>query len=90
MRKGHRFRPCGEARHAAMRPLLDELSDSKAALNAAYVRFNAAVEPELVDACVYEINAAQSRYNYLLRVIKDVGGETAFKEQPDPEGAVWV
>ena len=30
---------------------------------------------DLVDACVFEINAIQSRYNYLLRVIKESGGE---------------
>ena len=60
------------ARDASMQDLFSELSDTRFAQ--AYDRFNAVCEPELVDSCVYEINAVLSRYNYLLRQIKARGG----------------
>ena len=78
MRRVHRFRRA-VARDAAMQTLFDELGDVRGALDDAYARFNATVEPELVEACVYEINAVQARYNYLLRLVKEAGGEAAFK-----------
>ena len=43
-------------------------------------------QPELVDACVYEINAELSRYDYLLRQIKERGGRAVCKTCS--EGAV--
>ena len=92
MRKIHRFRH-GAARGDSMQQLLLELSELRGALAAAYMRFDAATEPELVDACVYEINAAQSRYNYQLRLIKERGGEAAFKtlsDQEGQEGVAWA
>lgn len=95
MRKNHRFRPTA-ARGDNMQELFNELSVLHGALDAAYMRFNAATEPELVDACVYEINAAQSRYNYQLRLIKERGGEAAFKtysgqeSQAGQEGVAWA
>ena len=57
-----------------LQELFTELSDTRFALAQAYDRFNAVCEPELVDSCVYEINAVLSRYNYLLRQIKARGG----------------
>lgn len=89
MRKIHHFRR-DVPRDAAMQPLFDELNDLRGALDDAYTRFNATVEPELVEACVYEINAVQARYNYLLRLIKDAGGEAAFKAYSGSEAGVWV
>ena len=89
MRKIHRYRR-DVARDSGMQDLFNELSDMRAALEDAYLRFNLTTEPELVDACVYEINAAQSRYNYLLRLIKDAGGEAAFKAYSGREDVAWV
>ena len=92
MRKIHRFRRAA-ARDDRMQELLFELSELRGALAAAYMRFDAATEPELVDACVYEINAAQSRYNYQLRLIKERGGEAAFRAysgQAGEEGVAWA
>ena len=71
MRKNHRGRA---AEGRAVQPLLDGLIDARRALRAAYARFNAAAEPELIDACIYEINAAQARCGYYLRLIRESGG----------------
>ena len=89
MRKINRFRR-DVARDDSMQDMFNELSDLRTALDDAYMRFNIATEPELVEACVYEINAAQSRYNYQLRLIKEAGGEAAFKAYSGKEDAVWA
>ena len=78
MRKVNLLR-CDVARDASMQDLFSELRDTRVALSQAYARFNAVCAPELVDACVYEINAELSRYDYLLRQIKERGGEAVCK-----------
>ena len=89
MRKDHRFHRRA-ANDAAAQELFDTLEASRAALEAAYTRFNAATEPELVEACVYEISAAQARYNPLLRLVKDAAGKAAFGACTGKEGEAWV
>ena len=74
MRKVNLLR-CDVARDASMQDLFSELSDTRVAC----ARFNAVCAPELVDACVYEINAELSRYDYLLRQIKERSGEAVYK-----------
>ena len=54
-----------------MRELVEDLEQTKGDLARAYNRFDYTVEPELVEACVYEISAIQSRYSYLMRKIKE-------------------
>ena len=42
-----------------------------------------------MEACIFELNALQSRYNYLLRLVKESGGIAASRIYS--EGAVtWV
>ena len=53
-----------------MSQLHDELFRTREALDAAYIRFNYADDPELVEANIFAINALQSKYSYLLRCIK--------------------
>ena len=89
MRKVHRFRR-DVARDDSLQELFNELSEMRSTLEDAYMRFDLTSEPELVEACVYEINAAQARYNYLLRVIKENGGEAAFKAYTGKEDVTWV
>ena len=51
--------------------LKEELLTAQGDLSQAYRRFDQAVDPELVEACIYEINAVTARCNYLLRIIKE-------------------
>ena len=37
--------------------------------------FNAAKDPDLIESYVFEINALQARYSYLLRRVKELDGE---------------
>lgn len=47
-----------------------ELKDAQGELAMAYRQFDEAVAPELVESCVYRINAAKARCDYYLRVLK--------------------
>lgn len=37
----------------------------------AYRQFDQALDPELVEACIYQISAVKARCNYLIRAIKE-------------------
>ena len=72
-----------------------ELDALKAALEAAredlflaYQEFDHAVDPELVEACVYQISAVKARCNYLIRRIKARSGPQAAVEQEGER--VWT
>ncbi len=77
------------ARDAELQELFGELSDTRFALAQAYTRFDNTTEPELVDACIYELNALHSRYGYLLRLVKERGGIAAAKVYSEG-GSKWV
>ena len=47
-----------------------ELLETQRDLVMAYRRFDKAVDPDLVESCVYQISAVKARYNYLIRAIK--------------------
>lgn len=46
--------------------LLYELEQTRNALAAAYSSFDNALDPDLIDCCIYQVNSAQSRYKFLL------------------------
>ena len=52
--------------------LQKELSRTRVLTNQAYSCFNTANDDELIESYVYEINALQARYNYLLRRLKQL------------------
>lgn len=88
MRKANLLR-CETAQNPSLQELFCELSDVRFALSQAYTRFNSTVEPELIDASIYEINAIESRYNYLLRILKQQEATAAYK--PLTEGVTtWI
>ena len=65
-----RRRAVQQAREEERRQLLEGMQATRAQLNHAYAQFNIYSDPDLVDACVYEINALQSRYSYYVRQVK--------------------
>jgi len=54
-----------------LQALKAELQEAQNDLALAYCQFNQAVDPELVESCVYQISAVKSRCNYLIRAIKE-------------------
>ena len=67
-RIGRRTDPVEEER----RQLLSGMADTRRLLNQAYTDFNAHSDPDMVDSCVYEINALQARYTYLARRLREL------------------
>lgn len=50
--------------------LISEINKTKIALEAAYSNFENVVDPDLIDSCIYEMNAVQNRYKFLLKQAK--------------------
>ena len=59
--------------------LLEGLERTKVLINQAYACFNRESDPDLIESYVFEINALQSRYSYLLRRVRELEQE---REQP--------
>ena len=51
--------------------LLEEYYDTLLHLRQLRAAFQQVTDPELITACVYEMNAMQQRYSYLLQRIKE-------------------
>lgn len=51
--------------------LLADIAKAKLALDTAYSNFQNAIDPDLIDSSIYEVNAVQQRYKYLLRQLKN-------------------
>ena len=56
----------------ARRTLAECLTQTRTLIAQAYQGFNAVRDPDLIESYVYEINALQSRYSYLLRRLKEL------------------
>lgn len=52
------------------RQLMEGMARTRMELDQAYAQFNAHSDPDLVDSCVYTINALRSRYSYFIRKMK--------------------
>lgn len=50
--------------------LLSDLKLTKTALDDAYTNFENVVDPDLVDSYIYEVNAVQKRYHFLLKQVQ--------------------
>ena len=59
------------------RTLKAELLEAQGDLAQAYRQFDQALDPELVESCVYQISAVKARCNYLIRAIKERSPEAA-------------
>lgn len=54
------------------RDLMEGLRRTRTLINQAYACFNSAEDKELIESYVFEINALQARYSYLLRRVKEL------------------
>lgn len=51
--------------------LLRELQEVQKSLDRAYKNFSYVIEPELIDCCIYELNAGQMRYKFLMKQMRE-------------------
>ena len=56
----------------ALLELKTSLQETQTALDHAYTAFDYTSDPELTEACIFEIRSLQARMNYLLRQIKEL------------------
>ncbi len=63
------------AREDERSALVSSLAHTRTLINQAYGSFNAVDDGDLIESYVYEINALQARYNYLLRRVKELERE---------------
>ena len=66
-----------------------ELQEAQNELARAYCQFNHAVDPELVESCIYQINAIKARCNYLIRRIKQYDPDAIAAARPEGD-TVWI
>lgn len=63
-----------DPRQLAIAAMTRELDSINAQMKDAYRRFDHTCESELIDACIFEIEALRARYTYLIRCIKELSG----------------
>lgn len=56
--------------HSDCDNLKHELKQTKENLDLALHNLNYVIDPDLIDCCIYEVQAAQLRYKFLLREVK--------------------
>ena len=66
------FRRPRRPREEERRELMLSLAHTRTLINQAYSCFNNASDQDLIESYVFEINALQARYNYLLRRVKEL------------------
>ncbi len=62
----------GRASNLRQRELRKEIERTKSAIDTARNHFEQVVDPTLIDCYIYELNAAQLKYQFLLRNFKNL------------------
>ena len=71
MKARKQFRMTAREKQRENQRLLGEYYDTLIQLRQVRAAFQQVTDPDLINACVYEMNALQQRYSYLLQRIKD-------------------
>lgn len=58
-----------------------ELNITKKALECAYSNFENVIDPDLIDCSIYELNAVQKRYHFLLKQAKALDKNYSHKKK---------
>lgn len=51
---------------------VSEMKRIRSELQCAYSAFNTVTDPDIMDACIFEISALQSRYNYAVNNVRQL------------------
>ena len=52
--------------------IVQDIALTKSALDSAYANFENVVNPDLIDCYIYEVNAVQKRYKFLLDLAREM------------------
>ena len=66
-----------QKKHPERQALRQEIEQTRYSIDSARNHFEQAVDPMLIDCFIYELNAAQLRYQFLLRKFKTMELETS-------------
>lgn len=55
--------------------IIHDIALTKSALDTAYSNFENVVNPDLIDCYIYEVNAVQKRYKFLLELAREMETE---------------
>ena len=69
------------AHAAAYSLLLDDIEKAQCDLAIAYISFEIAFDPVLIDCCIYQVKALQMRYKFLLTKAKQFD-EDSYAKNP--------
>lgn len=83
-------RKARQRQEGELQELEQSLRETRLLIAQAYAGFNAADDGELVESYVYEIQALQTRYSYLLRRRKALDPGPEALEDPTPQPALPV
>lgn len=64
-----------KAKELQRKQLLEDYYRAREDLRRSRAAFEAVTDPELISACIYDLNAAQSRCSYLLQRLREIGME---------------
>lgn len=67
-----------------------ELTIAQGDLALAYRQFDQALDPDLVESCIYQISAVKARCNYLIRAIKALSPKPAAAAVTREGNATWT
>ncbi len=67
--------------------LLEELKQAREAIDAVYTNLSYVVEPDMIDCCIYELNALQIRYKIILNEVKAQEARACMSVKESPESA---
>ena len=67
--------------YPGVRELLSDLKMTKTELNDAYTNFENVVDPDLVDSWIYQVNAVQKRYHFLLKQAQLLDLQNSIEEE---------
>ena len=59
--------------------LMEELTQTKNALDAAYSNFDNALDPDLSDSCIYQVNSVQKKYKFRVERARILGIKITLK-----------
>lgn len=54
---------------------ISEMNHIRSQLQCAYSVFNSVTDPDIMDACIFEISALKSRYNYAVNNVRQLNIE---------------
>jgi exonuclease VII small subunit len=63
---------CKPAKAPEQQELMSEIQTAKRDMDQAFQNFEHAVDPSLIDSCIFDLNAAQMRYKYLMTRAKNL------------------